>query len=219
MASLDAFIAQVKSDGLARDNKFLVTITPPLSLVSGAPNEKLRLFCQSATLPGINFVSNPVFTFGEQREVIYNRQFDPISFEFLLDQNMDIKRFFDSWQNSIVNPVTRVVNYYSRYIGTIEIYQLDGSQQETYRYGVRLHEAFPKTVSGVTYSASSKDISKLTVSMEYKYWLPIKLPGNVAEASPTSERSFSVGNAPTGLSIAAGDILDENDTPYGEIET
>lgn len=218
MASLDSFIAEVKTGGLARDNKFLVLITPPLSLFPDTPKDKLRLFCQSASLPGITFMSNPVLTFGEQREVIYNRQFEPINLEFLLDQKMEIKRYFDTWQNYIVNPISRVVNYYERYIGTVEIYQLDGSEQENYKYGIRLYEAFPKIVSNVTYSAASRDVAKINISIEYKYWLPIDVPGNSAETFDVPDRSFTVGNASQGLSNIAGDIIDNFDFPLGEIE-
>jgi len=173
MASINEFISQVKAEGLARDNRYLVTITPPQSMVGGAPDTKLRLLCQGVSMPGLNFVSNPVLTYGEQREVIYNRQYDPITMEWILDNRMDIKRFWDQWQQLIINPVSRMITYYQDYVGTIEIDQLDASDQEKPKYAVRLYEAYPKTVAPISYSAGSKEITKLSVTIEYKYWIPL----------------------------------------------
>lgn len=174
MASINEFISQVKSEGLARDNRFLVEITPPQALFNNGVARKLSLYCQNVSLPGLNFASNPVTTYGEQREVIYNRQFEPLNMEFLGDNPMRIKKFFDQWQQLIIDPVTRLVSYYQDYIGTVEISQIDVSDEERATYKVRLFEAFPKTVSPMNYTASSKDVSKVQVSFEYKYWTPVE---------------------------------------------
>lgn len=188
MASINEFISQVKSEGLARDNRFLVEITPPQAIFNNGVARKLSLYCQNVSLPGMNFASNPVTTYGEQREVIYNRQFEPLSMEFLGDNPMNIKKFFDSWQQLIIDPVTRLVSYYQDYIGTIEISQIDVSDEERPTYKVRLFEAFPKTVSPVNYTSASKDVTKVQVSFEYKYWVPVEVAtdaGNVSVVRDT----------------------------------
>lgn len=193
MAEINEFISLVKTEGLARNNRFVVYITPPASLAS--PNTKLRFLCDTASLPGMNFLSNPVMTYGEQREVIYNRSFEPVNLEFMLDQDMEIKRYFDSWQALIVHPVSRMVNYYRNYIGTIEIHQLDGSNKEQSRYVARLHEAFPKSVAAISYSSGSKDISKLSVSIEYKYWMPVEVSRGNDTGNQVSYNDFDYEGA------------------------
>lgn len=192
MAEISQFIALVKNEGLARSNRFVVYITPPPDLVGSYPDAKLRFYCDAASLPGLNFLSNPVHTYGEQREVIYNRSFEPVNLEFLMDQTMEIKQFFDAWQALMIHPVSRVVNYYRDYIGTVEIYQLDHSDQEKTKYVVRLHEAFPKSVAAISYSAGSKDVTKLSVSIEYKYWVPLQ----VETGAQQSNQEFGAGNGP-----------------------
>lgn len=194
MATLNQFISQVKSSGLARDNKYVVSITPPQTLNTGGPqNELLRLYCQSVSMPGLNYVSNPVLTYGEQREVIYNRQYDPISLEFVLDGRMDIKRYFDSWQQLMIDPVSRMVNYYENYIGTIDISQLDGTDAENEIYSVKLHECYPKIVSPIQYSAGAKDFTKLQVQIEYKYWAPTRI-NTGTNVSPVRQSVPSLAN-------------------------
>jgi hypothetical protein len=197
MAEINEFISLIKTEGLARSSRFVVYITAPPGISS--PNTKLRFLCDSASLPGMNFLSNPVTSYGEQREVIYNRSFEPVNLEFMLDQDMAIKRFFDDWQALIIHPVSRVVNYYQNYVGTIEIYQLDGSNNERNRYIARLHEAFPKSVAAISYNASSKDVSKLSVSIEYKYWTPLEVQRGAQEgAQEISYNEYEDGGAGVG---------------------
>jgi hypothetical protein len=174
MAEISEFISLVKKEGLARTNRFVVYITPPPKLIALVNQAKLRYYCDSASMPGMNFLSNPVMTYGEQREVIYNRSFEPVNLEFIMDADMSIKRFFDAWQNAIIDPRTRMLSYYETYVGTIEIYQLDNEGKETMRYAVRLNEAFPKSVAPISYSYNNKDITKLSVSIEYKFWIPLQ---------------------------------------------
>jgi hypothetical protein len=193
MAEIDRFIAIIRKEGLARNSRFVVYITPPIRLMSKYPDEKLRFFCDTASLPGLNFLSNPIQTYGEQREVVYNRSFEPVNLEFMLDTRMEIKKFFDDWQALIIDPVSRIVSYYEEYIGTIEIYQLDSSNGETTRYVARLHEAFPKSVAAISYTSSGKDISKLSVSIEYKYWTPLAVADRATEVSSSVSRNFEGG--------------------------
>lgn len=173
MAEINEFISLVRTEGLARSNRFIVYIYPPFSMTSQSFDTKLSFYCESVSLPGMNLLTNPVTTYGEQREVVYNRSYEPVNLEFMLDQNMDIKRYFDDWQNKIIHPVSRMVNYYQNYIGTIEIYQLGSEGNEQTKYAVRLHEAYPKSIAPISYNYDAKGISKLSVSIEYKYWVPL----------------------------------------------
>lgn len=172
MPTLNEFIATIKGDGLARENRFEVLISAPFAL-AGRPQagELIRMYCQSASLPGVNFLSNPVLTFGEAREVVYNRSFDPVELEFLVDSNMNVKEYFDQWANVIVDPVTRLSSYYNEYVGTVDISQLLYKEGEAeVKYTVRLHEAFPKSMQPIQYTMASKEITKLRVTFQYKYW-------------------------------------------------
>ena len=77
--------------------------------------------------------------------------------------------FFENWQKVSYNPNTYNLNYYKEYVGTVDIYQLNEQDERT--YGVRLEEAFPKTVEAMAIGhANSNAIQKVNVSLSYKYW-------------------------------------------------
>ena len=165
--SLNKFISEVKSKGLARTNRYAVILTPPVIMQSIALNSVL-LFCDQVTLPGTNYSTVQNRTFGEFREVPYEKLYDSVTMNFYVDTDMNVKRMFDVWTNSISNPFTKTFNYYNNYITNMHIQVQD--LNEGTKYVLTLYEAYPKTVNSIQLDYASKDVMKLAVTMQYKYW-------------------------------------------------
>jgi hypothetical protein len=165
---LDKFIAEVKSQGLARSNRYLVKFTPPLSGLDSSVPQTLSLFCDQVQLPGMNFSTAQNRTFGEFREVPYEKLFDNLNMSFYVDKNMYVKRVFDNWMEAIQNPETRTFNYYKNYTTGMDIEVHDLMDRIT--YVVSLWECYPKTIGAIQMDYASKDVMKLSVTMQYKYW-------------------------------------------------
>jgi hypothetical protein len=161
------FIAEIKSQGLARTNRFAVLCTPPNN-VNPAGLRKAMLFCDQAVLPGMNYSTVQNRSFGEVREVPYERLFDTVQLTFHVDKDMMVKSLFDTWMMSIQNPITRNFAYYNEYTSPLIIEVQDLT--ENTRYEVTLYEAYPKTISSINMSNDSKETMKLTVTFQYKYW-------------------------------------------------
>jgi hypothetical protein len=137
---------------------------------------QILLFCSEASMPGINIATAPVKSFGEVRETPYDKIFDNVNLTFYVDQNMHVKYFFDSWVNSIQNPQTRTFEYYKNYITDIYI-QVEDSRDDS-RYLVILKECYPKSISPISIGYENKEIMKMQVSMNYKYWENYKIPAD-----------------------------------------
>lgn len=164
---LNDFISQIKAGGLSRTNRYKVTFSPPTA-VSASNLQNILLFCDQAQLPGINYSTTQNRSFGEFREIPYEKLFDPCQLSFYVDTQLSVKVFFDKWLASIQSPETRSFNYYSNYTTDMEIEVQDINDKT--RYTVKLFECYPKTVSSVQLDYSAKDIMKLNVSIQYKYW-------------------------------------------------
>ena len=80
----------------------------------------------------------------------------------------EVKKLFDQWQNQISNPITRTYNYYNNYARNMVIEVQDINDNT--RYSVCLWECYPKTVGNIQLDYASKDVMKLSVGMQYKYW-------------------------------------------------
>lgn len=162
------FIAQVKKDGMARTNRYSVIFTPPSASVNTSNLQNVLLFCDQVQLPGINYSTVQNRTFGEFRETPYEKLFDAINMSFYVDTGLKVKYMFDEWINCVQNPNTRLFKYYNEYTTNMSIEVLD--LQEKTRYEVALFECYPKNIGAIQLDQSSKEVMKLQVTMQYKYW-------------------------------------------------
>lgn len=181
------FIAEIKTKGIARTNRFTVDLTPPKAL--GENVKRMLLFCEKASLPGINIATAQARTYGELREMPYERLFDPVQLTFHVDRNMTIKTIFDEWMGYIVNPSDRTMGYYSNYVTPMTIRVQDLEDKTTYL--VQLYEAYPKSIGTIALDAGqNNDTMRLDVTFNYKYWV----------ATPVSTDPY------TGLEKSAGGL-------------
>lgn len=164
---INQFVSEIKTGGLARTNRFAVLFSPPTGMDTGGL-QKLLLFCDTIQLPGINYSTTQNRTFGEFREVPYEKLYDNISMSFYIDTDMKIKALFDDWMSLISNPQTRTYSYYKDYITDIKIEVQDINDKT--RYELTLKECYPKNMNSISLDHSSKENMKLTVNMQYKYW-------------------------------------------------
>jgi len=161
---LNDFISLVKLGGLARTNRYTVLI-PKFGDIA----RDVLLLCDQVQLPGTNFNTADMRTYGETRKAPYERLYDDVNMSFYVDTSLTVKKFFDEWQNSIQNPISRNFNYYDDYTCDIVIEVQDLKNRS--RYGVKLFEAFPKSIGAVQLDYAGKDIMKLSVNFAYKYYI------------------------------------------------
>lgn len=172
MSTINDFIASIQADGLMTNNRYYVEFALPPGLESQVQRGRLeivQMYCDSVQLPGMSISTSQARVYGELREMPYDRLFDNINLTFYVDTSMDTKILFDDWINSIQDPATRQFNYYKEYVTDVMIYTLDKEDKETYR--VKLFECYPKSIGAIQMDYSSKDLMKLQVSLNYKYWL------------------------------------------------
>ena len=169
MAKLNDFIAQVKSEGLMRNNRYIIQMPLPTGLLNTGMNmQKVLLLCDSVSIPGVTVSTTPARTFGEIREMPYEKIFAPANMSFYVDNKMEVKKLFDNWQAAIQHPIDRTHGYYANYTTNIIITILDVYDNQ--RYEVTLHEAYLKDLSPIQLDAANRDVMKMNVAIQYKYW-------------------------------------------------
>lgn len=168
---IENFITQIKTRGLARTNRYEVKIPFPQLNPSSNIKRVASLFCDAVTLPGANISTTQMKTYGESRDMPYEKIYDPVTMSFYVDSGMEVKRAFEDWMELIFNTNTRAIGYYNTYVRDVDIYvkTVDGSVP----YKVTLHEAYPKTINAIQLDTNGKDIMKMTLTMQYKYWTSV----------------------------------------------
>ena len=232
MSKLNEFISAIKTQGVARTNRYLVKLEVP-----GGNSDTIQLaqlYCDGAALPGMNIATTPSRIFGENREMPYERLFDTITLDFYVDADMKVKKLFDDWIRQIIDPNTRAIQYYKRYTRelTIEVLDIQAveieygeveiftkafgpdegqegeevvervmSESDRVTYGVRLFEVYPKSIGQIQLSGGSRDLMKLPVTFQYKYWDPVSLP----PGGPSIRLPATGGADPLGVTTGEGD--------------
>lgn len=168
MAGLTEFISQVKTQGLARTNRFSVFI--PFPVASNVDARSVLIMCDQVTLPGVNLTTIQQKFWGEVREFPTEAVFENVTFSFYVSNNMGVKTLFEEWLATIRNPKTRAFNYYSNYVTNIQINVHPINSDDDIVHQVTLYEAYPQTLNAVQLDYGSKEVMKYTVSMNYKWY-------------------------------------------------
>ena len=189
---LNDIIAGFRSnEGYASPNKYEVIIHPP-QLKSNNPLQqnmnvgdvaevaaggqggdmaKTSMRCDSVTLPGRTLnTTDDVNIHGPRRQVVNSVMYaDSVTLTFQSSSDATERVAFEKWQHRTFNPQTWQVGYYNHYVGAVDIYLLD--QQMQRRYGLRLWEAFPKTLGDTALAyGTTNSLLIWSVDMNFRYW-------------------------------------------------
>ena len=177
-------------DGYAVPNRFECLILPPMnsttiqsvpgkkqkhaSLVYGMSIDRARavsMRCESTTMPGTTLsTEEDTNIYGPGREIVNGVTYaGDVDMLFQASSELEERVFFEEWQKRAFDESDWNVGYHNEYVSEVQIYLLDKQNQR--RYGIRLHEAFPKTIGPVALDqAPSSEIIKIPVSFSFRWW-------------------------------------------------
>ncbi len=178
--------------GVMRPNKYLIKFTLPEGVMSRADfvdsrtyrgniqreeqnfnsSGSINIKCHTANFPQRNLVTAERLQNSSAFRVPYTQAYDPVTFSFYADADGDTRRYFDLWQNTVVNVRSNTLNFYNEYTSNIEMWNLNELEQPT--YGVRIEEAFPMAIGAVDVSYSNSGTFQTIVStFQYRRWVEI----------------------------------------------
>tara|TARA_R110000782_G_scaffold70472_1_gene141605 strand:- start:546 stop:1250 length:705 start_codon:yes stop_codon:yes gene_type:complete len=179
----DILSAFHSNEGYAVPNRYEVVIRPPAKLGGGGQENifnnserganvrDISLRVESVVLPGRTLTTAAeANVYGPDREIVEGVTYaDEIAMDFQASAGLEERVFFENWQKQAFNEKTWNIGYYNDYVGEIDIYLLD--RQDVRRYGLKLWEVFPKTITASTLSAAeATEIIKTNVSFSFRYW-------------------------------------------------
>jgi hypothetical protein len=168
--NLERFKSEVLGEGLARTNRFEVSIIPPLAL-SKYDKQKISMYCEVSNFPPLSLNVRQLRIFGPnfQRPVASDYGGDGLSMTFHVDRSMQVKTFFDEWIQFIVGKTDWTVLYPEDYLTSVMIRQVD--EQNNITYEIQLEEAFPRSINIMELNNSAQSQThRLNVIFAYRYW-------------------------------------------------
>ena len=200
--SIDALKGLItRNGGIARQNLYQVTMPvlgndPRLTLPS-----ELNLLCDDANIPGRNIdtTGHTIGVLTRQMPTAFSPAPGQLMMSFILLNDYGAKRYFETWQDSVLSKDTYEVGYMNDYVRDFNIFQLNKEvtsgydattrreiindvqnnqiinfEQRSYVYGVKIQNAYPKTIQPVQLNNTSTEASmKLMVEFTYTDWIEI----------------------------------------------
>tara|TARA_Y100000310_G_scaffold62689_1_gene57982 strand:+ start:620 stop:1366 length:747 start_codon:yes stop_codon:yes gene_type:complete len=199
----EEFLATIRTnEGYAPTNRFEVLLKPPAGVATKNELIELSLRCRDISLPGRNLNTlTDSNIYGPTREIVNGVTYaEDITINFIASSGLEERILFESWQQLTFNDSTWDLGYYNDYVGEIDIYILN--RQNERRYGIKLKEAFPKTISPSDLSMEIKDqIMILPVSFAFRCWEPLdkeRVPNHATPENPGMGTGTSVSNGSGG---------------------
>jgi hypothetical protein len=176
--TIQNFVASMnKAGGFARTSKYAVVITPPASIAGSFDKldwmvgRQVNLHCNTVSMPGHDLQAQDVqHGSAPGRQIVQSHDYNgTIAASFYLDSHLRERHFFEKWQKMCVSKTTHKANYYDDYIGSMEIFQLNGAGEIT--YGIKAIEVYPTTIAGIEYAYANTDtIALQSVNFQYRQW-------------------------------------------------
>jgi hypothetical protein len=169
--------------GLALPNLYKIVL--PAS--SGFASE-LNILCNSTMLPGRQMLTHERIVSIKPEKMAYAYAVPPVTLTFKLLNNYSVKKYFENWQNKIINNEDQQIQYSTNYKRSVKIYQMskgfrhhlfnvgdildvDLITSEYEVYGVELEKAFPTTMNDIELSDASNDqFITFSVTLDYTNW-------------------------------------------------
>lgn len=186
--TVDDFVSTInKHSGVARSNKFAVTIIPPTNTLFNLDLENIAsqairgdlglndlvndprdisILCESCQMPGRGVQTIEDSPLKNQIKTPTGYIFEDVTFTFLVTQDSYVRKFFDKWVNAIVNPGDHTVAYRNDITTDCIIQLLDEKNLPV--FGVKLIGAYPTGINSIDLNTGSEDVVKLSVTMTYK---------------------------------------------------
>ena len=188
--------------GIARGNRFAVYIShpskgmnsllkfDPASLLSNLISNQgvnigdfindprdMFLFCQSVAIPGKRITTTEATHNHNMTKKPYSMMTDEVSMSFMLTADYYIKKYFDMWQEMIIDSSgDHYKAYYKRdYSSDITIQQLSASNDVVPGYTVKLENAYPIQMSAIELGNGSDGVMQVDITWEYDNWRSVGL--------------------------------------------
>jgi|TARA_B110000503_G_C7118739_1_gene401486 hypothetical protein len=187
MASIEDLKAVVsRGKGFARSSDFVVTL-PSLGKYD---TTTLNVLCSQVNLPGRQILTQERLIGIKGRKMPSGFASDDVSMTFYVLNDYMIRRYFEEWQNLVINQDTHEISYPSAYKQDVTISQfkkgmafdfpvdrifginidIDIRTKANIIYQCKLLESFPTTMNVIELSNEMDGLVQLNVQLSYTNW-------------------------------------------------
>jgi len=145
-------------------------------LESNEMKRNVGMMCQQITMPSRDIATAENRQYGPGRLMPYAYKFSgSVEASFYGDKFLRQRAFFENWQKKIMDINTHHMDYYDKYVGSMDIFQLGSFDAENDRdrvtYAVRLYEVYPQTIGSYDYSYGATNTQvNVPITLNFRTW-------------------------------------------------
>ena len=175
-----------KGRGFAFANQYFVELPP----IGGFDTSDLNILCTNVNLPGRQIMTQERLIGIKARKMPTGFASDDISLTFHVMNDYNIRKYFETWQNKVINQDTFEIGYANNYTEQVRVKQLkkgmafdfpidkifglnldlDIRTRESIVYECTLKDAFPTTMNAIEFTDEQDGLVKLNVQLSYTNW-------------------------------------------------
>ncbi|MCG7944863.1 MAG: hypothetical protein N0C84_00800 [Candidatus Thiodiazotropha taylori] len=135
----------------------------------GTAIESINLFTMSAVIPERDIANYEFSEYGELRSFGHVHTHSPLAMTYYCSESLLEREFFEQWQNTIFNPLTKQHGYYNDYTSTMEVIKYDSSWSEVTAI-YRFYEVYPSRVGAHELRHAGTEPLRLQIVYNYRYY-------------------------------------------------
>ncbi len=130
----------------------------------------IGMMCSQMSFPSRSFLTTDHRHIGTPYRIPYTAQYTDVNFTFYLSSDLRERKYFEIWQQMIVNVGMNSLNYYDDYVMPVYLMQVDKEGNITYQ--INLIEAYPISIGEIQYGFAMKDkVATCSITMAYRHWI------------------------------------------------
>jgi hypothetical protein len=150
--------------------------------------ESILLLCNTCSIPGRRILTTESTHNHNLSKKPYSVMTEEVTMTFLLTNDYYIKKYFDKWQDMIIDSSHEHYKaFYKRdYVTDVYIEQLTSNDLTSYE--VKLENAYPIQVSSIELGNANEGVLEVSVTWEYDNWRALK---EKIDDHPTDKKMLS----------------------------
>lgn len=132
--------------------------------------DSVSIKCHTMSVPRRGFNTFEVTQNNIKFKMPYGISYEPVTFSFYADAQLDTVRYFEIWQAAIMNYSDNTINFFDEYTSDVTLFIIDDEGNDV--YSVKLIQTYPTNLAPIELSYGNvNNLLNVNVTFNYRYFI------------------------------------------------
>lgn len=134
--------------------------------------DAVSIKCHTMMIPRRGFDTFEVKQNNIRFKMPYGITYEPVTFSFYADAELDTLRYFEIWQAAVMNYSSNTMNFFEEYVSDVNLYIIDQEGNDV--FGVKLVQAYPSNIGQIDLAYSNvNNLLNINVTFNFRYFISL----------------------------------------------